>query len=128
LAPSLEPTKIEIRKDDIQMVPGWTVRPAPHHLKIKTIIILMLLVRACATPETKTHPGAFKLPKRLARARRVAESKRMDSFKEIHEALKKTAKQEQAFIRDFFDKTRDMWKEDHDEAEDEAEDENVDKE
>lgn len=83
----------------------------------------MLLVRACAVPETKTQP-TFKLPKRLARARRVAESKRMDSFKEIHEALKKTAKQEQAFIRDFFDKTRDMWKED----EEEDEDENVDKE
>ena len=67
----------------------------------------MLLVRACATPEPKTQHSAFKLPKRLARARRVAESKRMDSFKEIHEALKKTAKEEQQFIKDFFDKMRD---------------------
>jgi hypothetical protein len=65
----------------------------------------MLLVRACATPEPKSQP-VFKLPKRLARARRVAESKRMDSFKEIHEALKKTAKEEQQFIKDFFDKMR----------------------
>ena len=65
----------------------------------------MLLVRACATPEPKAQP-VFKLPKRLARARRVAESKRMDSFKEIHEALKKTAKEEQQFIKDFFDKMR----------------------
>ena len=80
----------------------------------------MLLVRACAAPDTKTQP-AFKLPKRLARARRVAESKRMDSFKEIHEALKKTAKQEQAFIRDFFDKTRDMWRDDEEDV-DETED------
>jgi hypothetical protein len=89
----------------------------------------MLLVRACAVPETKSQP-VFKLPKRLARARRVAESKRMDSFKVFHEALKKTAKEEQKFLKDFFDKTRDMWKEDNDEAEDEpeAEDENVDKE
>jgi len=83
----------------------------------------MLLVRACAAPEPKTQP-VIKLPKRLARARRVAESKRMDSFKEIHEALKKTAKEEQQFIKDFFDKTKDMWRDN----EDEAEDENIDKE
>jgi len=81
----------------------------------------MLLVRACATPEPKSQP-VFKLPKRMARARRVAESKRMDSFKEIHEALKKTAKEEQQFVKDFFDKTRDMWRDD------EEEDENVEKE
>lgn len=83
----------------------------------------MLLVRACATPDTKSQP-VFKLPKRLARARRVAESKRMDSFKEIHEALKKTAKDEQQFIKDFFDKTRTMWRDD----EDKEDDENVDEE
>ena len=85
----------------------------------------MLLVRACAAPEPKSQP-VFKLPKRLARARRVAESKRMDSFKEIHEALKKTAKEEQQFIKDFIGKTRDMWRDD--EEEEEKEDENVDKE
>jgi hypothetical protein len=43
------------------------------------------------------------------------ESKRMDTFREVHEALKKTAKTEQAFLRDFFDKTRDMWRDDDDE-------------
>jgi len=73
----------------------------------------MLCVRACATREPKPQ-RTFKLPKRVARARRVAESKRMESFKEIHEALKKTAKEEQAFVRDFFDKTRNMWQDDED--------------
>lgn len=68
----------------------------------------MLSIRACATPEPKKPM----LPKRLARARRVMESKRMDTFREVHESLKKTAKSEQAFLRDFFDKTRDMWKDD----------------
>ena len=62
------------------------------------------------------------LPKRIARARRVIESKRMDTFREIHESLKKTAKSEQAFIRDFFDKTRDMWRDDDDEDINETED------
>jgi hypothetical protein len=33
----------------------------------------------------------------------------MDTFREIHEALKKTAKDEQAFVKDFFSKTSDMW-------------------
>jgi hypothetical protein len=73
----------------------------------------MLRVRACATPEPKAQP-VFKMPKRLARARRVAESKRMDNLKEFHEALKKTAKDEQAFVKDFFDKTRIMWRDDED--------------
>lgn len=74
----------------------------------------MLCVRACATPEPKPQRAAFKLPKRVARARRVAESKRMESFKEIHEALKKTAKEEQAFVKDFFDKSRTMWRDEDD--------------
>ena len=80
--------------------------------------MMMLSIRACATPEPKK---AFALPKRFARARRVAESKRMDTFREIHESLKKTAKSEQAFVRDFFDKTRSMWRDDEadiDETED----------
>lgn len=59
----------------------------------------MLSVRACSTPKTF-------LPKRLARARRVAESKRMESFKEFHEALKKAAKDERAFVDDLFKKTK----------------------
>lgn len=71
----------------------------------------MISIRAEMTPRP-----AFKLPKRAARARRVMESKRLDSFREIHEALKKTAKEEQAFVRDFFSKTRDMWRDDDAEA------------
>lgn len=73
--------------------------------------------------------GGFRLPKRLARARRVAESKRMDSFREIHEALKKTAKDEQAFVKDFFSKTNDMWDDlTKDAADDELKAENDDEE
>lgn len=68
----------------------------------------MLSVRCCATPKPE-NAGVFKMPKRLTRARRVMESKRLDSFREIHEALKKTAKDEQAFVKDFFKNTQDMW-------------------
>ena len=79
--------------------------------------MMLLSIRACATPEPKKPM----LPKRLARARRVMESKRMDTFREVHESLKKTAKSEQAFIRDFFDKTRTMWRDDEEDL-DETED------
>ena len=80
--------------------------------------MMLTTIRACATPEPKK---SVILPKRFARARRVAESKRMDTFREIHESLKKTAKSEQAFIRDFFDKTRTMWRDDEEDL-DETED------
>jgi hypothetical protein len=86
----------------------------------------MITIRACATPNPKS-PGVFKLPKRLSRARRVAESKRLDTFREIHEALKKTAKDEQAFVKDFFSKTNDMWDDlTKEAADDEEEAENAD--
>ena len=78
---------------------------------------MLTTIRACATPEPKKPM----LPKRVARARRVMESKRMDTFREIHESLKKTAKSEQAFVRDFFDKTRTMWRDDEEDV-DETED------
>ena len=74
-------------------------------------MITASLTRCCAE-----GPKTFKLPKRVARARRVMESKRMDSFKEIHEALKKTAKEEQDFLKDFFRNTRDMIRDDTEEA------------
>ena len=74
----------------------------------------MLLVRACATPQPQSQP---RLPKRLARARRVMESKRMDSFRSIHEALKKTAKEEQEFLKGFFKKFDDE-ESDEEESED----------
>lgn len=60
----------------------------------------MLTIRCCAQPQK--HEGGFKLPKRLSRARRVAESKRMETFREIHAALKKTANDETEFIKAFF--------------------------
>lgn len=80
---------------------------------------MMITIRVCATPEQPKK--AFALPKRVARARRVMESKRMDTFREVHESLKKTAKSEQAFLRDFFDNTRSMWRDEEDEMEEEPE-------
>jgi hypothetical protein len=57
-----------------------------------------MMIRACAQPPQPI----FKLSPRLARQRRIAESKRMDTFRVIHEALKETAKKEQAFLADIF--------------------------
>lgn len=65
----------------------------------------MLAVRCCSAPQK--HEGGFKLPKRLSRARRVAEAKRMETFREIHTALKKTAHDEAEFIQAFFNKDKD---------------------
>ena len=58
---------------------------------------------ACSVPQ----PPA--LPKRIARARRAMESKRLESFKALHETLKKTAKDEQEFVSVFFKQTEEMW-------------------
>ena len=71
------------------------------------MLSLRITPRCCATP--KPDQPAFRLPKRLERIRRVSESKRLDSLKAFHEALKKTAKDEHAFVKDFFSKTQDMW-------------------
>jgi hypothetical protein len=60
----------------------------------------MMIVRACASPSDK-KPLA--LPKRVARARRVTEPKRVN-------IMKKTVK-EKEFVDSFFKKTEDMWKE-----------------
>jgi len=82
----------------------------------------------CSKPEDD-GPKTFKLPKRVARARRVMEGKRMDNLKAFHEALVKTSKEEQSFLKDFFNNTKDMWKdEDTDAAADEEEAENEDDE
>lgn len=76
-------------------------------------MLIYQMITAALRPMTiraeSSKEGPIRLPKRLSRARRVAESKRMDTFREIHEALKKTAKDEQAFVKDFFSKTSDMW-------------------
>jgi hypothetical protein len=66
----------------------------------------MIAIRACSAPQPK-----FQLPKRLARARRVAESKRLDTLREFHEALKKTAKDEHEFVKDLFMKRSDAFNE-----------------
>jgi hypothetical protein len=62
-----------------------------------------MLTLACATPPKPA------LPKRIARVRRSIEPKRMDSFKRLHESLNQTAKEEKEFLKDFFDKTRELW-------------------
>ena len=49
-----------------------------------TVATLKPTVRCCK-PESD-GPKTFKLPKRLARARRVLESKRMENLKAFHEA------------------------------------------
>jgi len=76
----------------------------------------MLTVATLKPRPEAEGPKTFKLPKRVARARRVMESKRLDSFREIHEALKKTAKEEQEFLKGFFKNTQDMWRDDDAEA------------
>lgn len=76
----------------------------------------MMLVRACTAPQ----PDRPRLPRRVARARRVLESKRMDTFRTIHEALKKTAAEEQEFLKAFFKDTKTMF-DDEEEPEPEVE-------
>lgn len=63
-----------------------------------------MLTLACNTPPPKPA-----LPKRIARVRRSIEPKRMDSFKRLQESLKQTANEEKEFVKDFFDKTRELW-------------------
>ncbi|NBS69755.1 hypothetical protein EBT31_12710 [bacterium] len=67
----------------------------------------MLSVVACANPP----PKVFKIPKRLARLRRTIESKRMDTLHKLHDTLKDAAKEEADIVKDFFDKTREMFEE-----------------
>ncbi len=83
-----------------------------------TVATLKPVVRCCK-PESE-GPKTFKLPKRLARTRRVMEGKRMDSLKEFHEALVKTSKQEQEFLKSIF-KTRTEALDESEDAEPDAE-------
>lgn len=75
---------------------------------------MILSVRACTTPPPKQQQPV--MPKRISRIRRVMESKRMDSLKEFHESLKKTAKDEVQFVQDFFDKTKDMFRDEEEDV------------
>lgn len=75
----------------------------------------MLTIRACTTPQSAKTEERPMLPKRLARVRRAMESKRLDSFKEVHEVIKKTAKEEREFLKSFFDKTKTLLDSDSDE-------------
>jgi len=62
-----------------------------------------MLVRACSAPQPERPRH---MPRRLSRVRRMMESKRMDTFRSIHEALKKTANEEQEFVKAFFNDTK----------------------
>jgi hypothetical protein len=66
----------------------------------------MLMIRACAPEPVRP---AFRIPKRLARARKIAETKRIDNMREFHVALRKAGRQEQEIAREFFEKTQDIW-------------------
>jgi hypothetical protein len=81
-----------------------------------TVATLKPIVRCCK-PESD-GPKTFKLPKRLARARRVLESKRMENLKAFHEALVKASKDEQEFVKSIFvtrtDATKEAAEEDSD--------------
>lgn len=82
------------------------------------------MIRACTSEPVRP---VLRLPKRLARARRVAESKRLENLREFHAALRKAGRQEQQIVKEFFQKTQDLWAdlsatadEDEDEPEPEA--------
>jgi len=62
----------------------------------------MLTIRCC-TPKPHDDSAKFRIPKRLARVRRVFETKRMDSFKDLHEKIVKTANDEKEFLKNLFD-------------------------
>ena len=66
----------------------------------------MLMIRACAPEPVRP---AFRIPKRLARARKIAETKRIDNMREFHAALRKAGRQEQEIAREFFEKAQDIW-------------------
>jgi hypothetical protein len=64
---------------------------------------------ACSTPDVP------RLPKRISRARRAIESKRIENMKKIHEELKRTAKEEHEALREFWKMV--IRKDDEDDAE-----------
>ena len=54
-----------------------------------------MMITACAS-----KPGPFKLPPRLARQRRIVESKRMETFRDLSAKLKEISRKERQFIAD----------------------------
>ena len=60
------------------------------------VVVLRPPVLACSTPDVP------RLPKRISRARRAIESKRIENMKKIHEELKRTAKEEHEALREFW--------------------------
>ena len=63
----------------------------------------MLSLRVVCTAQPR-------LPKRLARARRSIETKRIENLKKIHEELKRAAKEERDAVRDFWQSFRGSYK------------------
>jgi hypothetical protein len=59
----------------------------------------------------QAKPTPPRLFKRVARARRVVEGKRLENLKKFHEALVETSKGETKFIQDLLSNRSDVWKE-----------------
>jgi hypothetical protein len=65
-----------------------------------------MLTISCCTPKPHDDSAKFRIPKRLARVRRVFETKRMDSFKDLHEKIVKTVNEEKEFLKNLCDKQK----------------------
>ena len=71
-----------------------------------------MMINACAKPPAS---GPFKLPKRVARMKRVAESRRMESLKNLQESLMKVGEKDKELLEEFTDKLKALWNDDDDE-------------
>lgn len=65
-----------------------------------------MLLTVCA------QNGPIRLPKRVARAKRAAESKRLDSFKDLREGLKMTIENEKKLFEEYKEKVMKIWNDD----------------
>lgn len=53
--------------------------------------------------------GPIRIPKRVARAKRAAESRRLDSFKDLRDGLKKTIENEKKLFEEYKEKVMKLW-------------------
>ena len=64
------------------------------------------MITACA------KPGPFKIPNRIARMKRIAESKRMDTLKKLQESLLEVGEKDKELLKEFTDKIKALWEDD----------------
>ena len=55
------------------------------------------MITACA------KPGPLKIPNRIARMKRIAESKRMDTLKKLQESLLEVGEKDKELLKEFTD-------------------------